>query len=174
MVSVLPDIQAGGWQVERSSIDDGQDFFTYQPEDFDVIVSNPPYTQKDRVIERLYELEKPFAVLLPLNSLQGVGRYRYFKNGIQILTFDKRIGFHNAESMEEYKKGSSFATAYFCRDILPRDLILEELREYRKPLKESCPDRNAPADRCEGCGTHGNIQDLEQLIESMKEGEKGQ
>ena len=59
----------GGWQVERSSIDDGQDFFTYQPEDFDVIVSNPPYTQKDRVIERLYELEKPFAVLLPLNSL---------------------------------------------------------------------------------------------------------
>jgi len=35
-----------------------------------------------------------------------------------------------------YKKGSSFATAYFCRDILPRDLILEELREYRKPLKE--------------------------------------
>lgn len=155
-----------------------------------MIVSNPPYTQKDRVIERLYELEKPFAVLLPLNSLQGVGRYRYFKNGIQILTFDKRIGFHNAESMEEYKKGSSFATAYFCRDILPRDLILEELREYRKPLKEgeelleqlkqeeetceSCPDRNAPADRCEGCGTHGNIQDLEQLIESMKEGEKGQ
>ena len=127
---------SGGWQVERSSIDDGQDFFTYQPEDFDVIVSNPPYTQKDRVIERLYELEKPFAVLLPLNSLQGVGRYRYFKNGIQILTFDKRIGFHNAESMEEYKKGSSFATAYFCRDILPRDLILEELREYRKPLKE--------------------------------------
>ena len=75
MVSVLPDIQAGGgWQVERSSIDDGQDFFTYQPEDFDVIVSNPPYTQKDRVIERLYELEKPFAVLLPLNSLQGDGR----------------------------------------------------------------------------------------------------
>lgn len=76
-----------------------------------MIVSNPPYTQKDRVIERLYELEKPFAVLLPLNRLQGVDRYRYFKNGIQLLTFDKQIGFHNAESMEE-------------------------LREYRKPLKE--------------------------------------
>lgn len=107
MVSVLPDIQAGGWQVERSSIDDGKDFFTYQPEDFDVIVSNPPYTQKDRVIERLYELEKPFAVLLPLNSLQGVGRYRYFKNGIQILTFDKRIGFHNAESMKNTRKAAA-------------------------------------------------------------------
>lgn len=51
--------------------------------------------------------------------------------------------------------------------------LLEQL-EQEEETCESCPDRNAPADRCEGCGTHGNIQDLEQLIESMKEGEKGQ
>lgn len=51
--------------------------------------------------------------------------------------------------------------------------LLEQLKQEEETC-ESCPDRNAPADRCEGCGTHGNIQDLEQLIESMKEGEKGQ
>ena len=49
--------------------------------------------------------------------------------------------------------------------------LLEQL-EQEEETCESCPDRNAPADRCEGCSTHGNIQDLEQLIESMKEGEK--
>lgn len=126
----------GGWQVERSSLEEGQNFFEYEPTEYDVIISNPPFTQKDAVLKRLYELGKPFAILLPLNSLQGVSRYKYFKQGIQILTFDKRIGFHNPENMKEYKKGSSFATAYFCKDVLPKDLIVEELKEYQKTLKE--------------------------------------
>lgn len=126
----------GGYSVIRSDISDGLDFFSYEPPQYDIIVSNPPFTQKDAVLKRLYELEKPFAVLLPLNSLQSVDRYQFFKQGIQILAFDKRIGFHNPQSMSKHKKGVSFATAYFCRDILPRDLILEELTEYEKPLKE--------------------------------------
>lgn len=126
----------GGWDTTRSSIEEGQDFFEYAPEDFDVIVSNPPFTKKDEVLRRLYELGKPFAILLPLNSLQGVSRHEYFKQGIQLLAFDKRIAFHSPQNMEEYKKGVSFATCYFCKDILPRDLIVEELKEYKKPLKE--------------------------------------
>lgn len=127
---------SGGWQVERSSLEEGQNFFEFEPTEYDVIISNPPFTQKDAVLKRLYELGKPFAILLPLNSLQGVSRYKYFKQGIQILTFNKRIGFHNPENMKEYKKGSSFATAYFCKDVLPKDLIVEELKEYQKALKE--------------------------------------
>ncbi|WP_419094309.1 tRNA (adenine-N(6)-)-methyltransferase [[Ruminococcus] torques] len=129
-------LSGGGWQVERSSLEEGQNFFEFEPTEYDVIISNPPFTQKDAVLKRLYELGKPFAILLPLNSLQGVSRYKYFKQGIQILTFDKRIGFHNPENMKEYKKGSSFATAYFCKDVLPKDLIVEELKEYQKALKE--------------------------------------
>lgn len=128
----------GGWHVTRSSIEEGQDFFEFAPNDFDIIVSNPPFTRKDEVLKRLYELGKPFAILLPLNSLQGVSRYEYFKQGIQLLSFDKRIAFHSPDNMEEYRKGSSFATAYFCRDILPHDLIIEELKEYKKPLKGKC------------------------------------
>lgn len=105
------------------------------PEEFDVIVSNPPFTKKDEVLRRLYEIGKPFAILLPLNSLQGVSRFEFFKQGVQLLSFDKRIAFHNPESMEECKKGVSFATVYFCKDLLPRDLIVEELTEYQKPLR---------------------------------------
>lgn len=126
----------GGFSVIRSDISDGLDFFTYEPPEYDCIISNQPFTQKDRVLKRLYELGKPFAVLLPLNSLQSVDRYEYFKQGIQILAFDKRIAFHNPQNMRNYKKGVSFATVYFCRDILPRDLIIEELTEYKKPLIE--------------------------------------
>lgn len=127
-----------GYQVVKSHIYDGQDFFEYKPDTYDVIVSNPPFNQKDKVLKRLYELNKPFAILLPLNSLQGRNRYKYFSQGIQILSFDQRIGFHNENNMKEPVEGSPFATAYFCRDVLPKDLIIEKLMKYDRALiKES-------------------------------------
>lgn len=92
-----------GYDVIRSHIDEGQDFFLYEPEGYDIIISNPPFSIKDKILERLYELEKPFAVLLPLNSLQGKSRYKFFSKGIQLLSFDQRIGFHNESNMDFIK-----------------------------------------------------------------------
>ena len=115
-----------GFTVVRSSLSEGKDFFTYEPEQWDLIVSNPPFSIKDKVLKRLYELNKPFAVLLPLNSLQGKTRYQYFKQGIQILTFDARICYHTKDDMKNIQKGSPFAKAYFGKDILPKDLIIEK------------------------------------------------
>ena len=123
-----------GYRVIRSSLSDEQDFFKYEPERWDLIVSNPPFSIKDKVLERLYSFQKPFAVLLPLNSLQGKTRYKYFAGGIQLLSFDIRICFHNQKSMEHVIKGSPFASAYFCRNLLPKDLIVEELKPYERSL----------------------------------------
>ena len=123
-----------GYDVIRSHISEGKNFFTYEPEEYDIIISNPPFSIKDEILERLYELGKPFAVLLPLNSLQGKSRYKFFSQGIQILTFDQRIGFHNQSNMNLTIEGSPFATAYFCRDVLPNDLIIEELNKFDKKL----------------------------------------
>lgn len=61
-----------GYKVVRSSLAEGQDFFEYEPEHWDLIVSNPPFSIKDKVLERLYSFNKPFAVLLPLNPLLKV------------------------------------------------------------------------------------------------------
>ena len=127
-----------GFNVIRSSLQDGQDFFEYEPEQWDIVVSNPPFNIKDKVLKRLNDLGKPFAILLPLNSLQGVDRYEWcFKNGIQILSFDNRVWFHNANNMDKYIKGTPFASAYFCRDVLPKDLIIEKLNPYEKSLIKS-------------------------------------
>lgn len=123
-----------GYNVVRSSLKDGQDFFTYEPNKWDMIVSNPPFSSKDKVLERLYSFKKPFAILLPLNSLQGKTRFKFFTQGIQLLSFDSRISFHKPDSMDIVIKGSPFATAYFCKDLLPRDLIVEELKFYEKSL----------------------------------------
>ena len=126
-----------GFNVVSSHIANGQDFFAFEPEEWDIIVSNPPFSIKDKVIERLYSFNKPFAVLLPLNSLQGKTRYKFFKQGIQILSFDARVSYHDKEHMDKVVKGSPFATAYFCRDLLPKDLIIERLVTYERPLIKS-------------------------------------
>lgn len=123
-----------GYQVIKSHIDDGKDFFTYEPAEYDVIVSNPPYSIKDAIIERCYELNKPFALLLPLDSLQGLRRYKSFKNGLQLLSFDGRIGFHRMDKMDVTVESTPFAAAYFCKDVLPRDLIIEHLEKYEQAL----------------------------------------
>ena len=124
-----------GYKVIRSSLSDGKDFFTYEPEKWDLIVSNPPFSIKDRILKRLYSFQKPFAVLLPLNSLQGKTRYKYFAGGgIQLLSFDIRICYHNQDNMKKVVKGSPFASAYFCKDILPKDLIIEKLNTYERSL----------------------------------------
>ena len=51
-----------GCKVIHSHINTGQDFFEYEPkEDYDYIISNPPFSSKLQVLERLYALEKPFS-----------------------------------------------------------------------------------------------------------------
>lgn len=125
-----------GYKVIRSSIIEGQDFFTYEPEEhYDIIVSNPPFSKKDEILKRLNDLGKPFIILLPANSIQGSKRYKTcFKNGIQMLCFDFRVDYHTNFNFDTYTKGNHFASAYFCRDILPKDLIVEHLEKYERPL----------------------------------------
>lgn len=124
----------------RSHIDEGKNFFEYEPdEDYDVIVSNPPYNVKDYILERLDELNKPYAMLLPISCLQSGKRFEFLE-GIQLLSFDKRISFHTLEEMSvvKAKKSTPFATAYFCKRILPKDLVLERLVKFDRSLvKES-------------------------------------
>ena len=89
---------------------------------FDFIITNPPYSIKDDFIKRCYDLKKPFALLLPLTSLEGVYRGSLFrKYGIDLLVLDKRINYMS------YKKTCWFNTSWFCFGFLPKQLIFEEV-----------------------------------------------
>ena len=96
----------------------GKDFLKDDiPNEIDVILTNPPYSKKDKFIERCYNLKKPFALLLPVSSLQGQRRGKLFnKYGIELLVLNKRIDFTG--------KGSPhFGVAWFCNNLLPKKLI---------------------------------------------------
>lgn len=124
-----------GYKVLRSHIAEGQDFFTYKPEEeWDILISNPPFSKKDEVLKRAYDLQNPFALLLPVNSIQGKKRFNIFKNQIQVLAFDSRIDYHTNYNMKEYTKGNHFGSAYFCRDLLPSKLEMRKLKKYNRAL----------------------------------------
>ena len=57
------------WDQE-SIIHTHKDFFEYQPDDWDCIVDNPPYSIKEKVLDRCILLGKPFALLLPIDTLE--------------------------------------------------------------------------------------------------------
>ena len=52
--------------VVASHLENEQDFFTYQPPEWHIIVSNPPFKNKRLFFERALELGKPFALLMTL------------------------------------------------------------------------------------------------------------
>lgn len=81
-------LSEAGYRVITSHIDDGMDYFTYEPDNWTVMVSNPPFSKKDEVLERAYSLGKPFALLLPINAIQGRRRFDIYQNRLQLLCFD--------------------------------------------------------------------------------------
>lgn len=119
--------QEAGYKVIFSHIDNGENFFEYEPtEHYDCIISNPPFSIKDDILKRLNELNKPYAILLPLPTLQGQKRFEYLKD-CQALIFDKRINFYTDIEHKNMAKGVAFASIYICRKFLPKDLIFEKL-----------------------------------------------
>ena len=94
--------------------------------EFDMIITNPPYSLKDEFIKKCYEYNKPFALLLPLTSLEGINRGKmYRENGIELLVFDRRCNF----IYDNAKKSNWFNTSWFCWNVLPQQLIFEELNK---------------------------------------------
>lgn len=63
----VKEMTSNGNKVIYSHISNGQDFFNYEPEEpWDIIISNPPFTNKRKIFERALSFNKPFALLMSL------------------------------------------------------------------------------------------------------------
>jgi hypothetical protein len=61
---------------------------------FYIAVTNPPFSLKDKFLARAYELERPFAFLLPNTCLEGQKRQDlYARYGIELLVLRRRPKF---------------------------------------------------------------------------------
>ena len=106
------------YKVIPTHINDGYDFFSYEPEDYDMTITNPPYSHKNEFLQRAFDLQKPFMFLLPITTLETMKRHRlYRKHGIQLIIPDKRFVFKPGGS------GAWFQTSWFTHGLnLEKDL----------------------------------------------------
>lgn len=123
-----------GHPTVTSDVQAGQDFFTWSPDEpWDVLVTNPPYSMKYRWIARCYELGRPWALLVPLETL-GAGRdaQPLFKRyGVEVMLLSRRVNFKMPEKGWE---GSSaqFPVIWLSWQVTGQPLTFGEITPPRK------------------------------------------
>lgn len=94
---MLRSLGGGGHHVINTHLEMGEigDFFKCKVPECDYIISNPPYSLKGEVFARLFEIGKPFAMLVGVVGLfEGNKRFTMFSsNDFEIMYFDKRIAY---------------------------------------------------------------------------------
>ncbi len=121
-------LQAAGYNIVFSHIDEGKDFFEYEPEKWDIIVSNPPFKDKRRFFERALSFNKPFALLMTNTWLNDSAPKQLFKDkDLQLLMFDKRVSY--LDEGFQSKGNPTFSSSYYCYKLLPKQIIMKELHK---------------------------------------------
>ena len=94
----------GKENVEYSHLDNGQDFFQYEPDDWDMMVSNPPFSKKKKFFQRALSFNKPFALIMTNTWLNDSAPKQLFKDrDLQLLMFDKRMKFISPDGRDNDK-----------------------------------------------------------------------
>lgn len=123
-------LKENGFKVIHSHIQNGQDFFEYEPEKWDIIISNPPYKNKRAFWERCLDLKKPFALLLPLNILSDSvinNTMKERQRELQLLIPSRRMRFFNKQTGETGNQ-PTFKASYFGINIFTQQIILQEMK----------------------------------------------
>lgn len=122
-------LEAAGHKVHFSHIsfqDFGfaGDFFNIEVPKCDYIISNPPYSKKNEVLTRLYELGIPFAMLFGVVGIfESQLRFNLFKNNpVEVMYFNKRISYFRGD---EKFFNPPFSSVYVCSKVLPQQLVFE-------------------------------------------------
>lgn len=120
-----------GHKVIHGHIGTGQDFFNSMPKEFDYIISNPPYSVKGAVFERLFSIGKPFAMLVGVVGLfESQKRFNMFKdNRFEIMYLNKRISYFKNYEDPKPSLNPPFSSVYLCSNMLPQQIVFEEIHK---------------------------------------------
>ncbi len=108
-------------------IHEQRDFFTEPPDEWDMIVSNPPFSKSKEVMNKLLDYDKPFILIMPSSKI-NTSYFREWKDkGLQIIIPRKRIHFIklvDGKVPDKWKNACNFDCFYYCYKIdLLKDIV---------------------------------------------------
>lgn len=115
-----------GFDVTYGHINTGQDFFERTDlADYDAVVSNPPFSKREAILERLFEVKVPFALILNFNGLfDSTKRWRMFRdNRFELLIPCGRMHFYNEECPGN---SPNFQSVYVCSGMIDKQIEFVE------------------------------------------------
>jgi len=106
-------------------IHENEDFFeNYIHYNFDIILSNPPYSIKQNILKVLHQLDKPFVLIVPTAIISKLYIKNIFKDDIDKVQFiipNRRLQF---EVNGYNQKRCCFDTLFMCYKLeLKRDIV---------------------------------------------------
>lgn len=119
------------FNVINTHITKGEDFFKINPPECDYIISNPPYSKKTEVLQRLFDIHLPFAMLVGVVGLfESQKRFNIFKNNeFEIMYFNKRVAYFKDYDEQKPSLNPPFSSVYVCHKILPKQIVFEEIEK---------------------------------------------
>lgn len=108
--------------LKKVCINEKKDAFNREPPDeFDIIISNIPFSTKEKCIKLGLELNKPFIFLMPIDALGSKWIKKYFDK----LQFIIPNGRYNFLKQEKKTKGCWFDTMWVCYGIQLEQTIIK-------------------------------------------------
>ena len=120
-----------GHTVIATHINTGVDFFECDHPQCDYIISNPPYSKKTEVLKALFDIGKPFAMLLGVVGLfESQKRFDMFKeNDFEILYMNRRVAYFKSYEEQKPSLNPPFSSIYLCKNMLPNRIVFEEIKK---------------------------------------------
>jgi len=119
-----------GHVVTATHIGTGHDFFKTEPKG-DIIISNPPYSLKGEVFARLFELGRPFAMLVGVVGLfESENRFTMFAEySFEIMYMNRRVAYFKDYSDPKPSLNPPFSSVYLCSGLLPRQMVFSRIQK---------------------------------------------
>jgi len=107
-------------------IHENMNFFdNYDKYDYEIIISNPPYSIKKNILQTLYNINKPFVLIVPTAIISKLYIKTIFGKDIDKLQYiipNRRIQFERLDGYNQ--KRTAFDTIFLCFKMnLQRDII---------------------------------------------------
>ena len=118
-----------GVSVIYTHLENGVDFLECEVPKCTHIISNPPYSLKNEVFKRLFEIKKPFAMLVGVAGLfESQKRFEMFRcNKFEIMYLNRRVSYFKDFADEKPSLNPPFSSVYLCSNILPEQIVFKEI-----------------------------------------------